>query len=85
MEALIKRWNQPQVETVSPAWLRYHLKKFSDPSHRWDEESAMDLLDLCSKIRVYCDTYYEIDRDLSTWGVNQEACKHLVNYLCKYV
>lgn len=78
----MKRW--ASMDTMSPTWVRYHLKKFSDPSHQWDYDSAQDLLDMCSKIRIYCDIYYEIDRDLSEHGVNQNTCKRLVNYVSKF-
>jgi hypothetical protein len=79
----MKRWALGPRETVSRSWSVYKVKKFSQ-IREWDHESTMELLELCSKTELYTDLYYEIDRDLSTWGVNQDACKRLANYISKF-
>lgn len=61
----------------------YTVKKLGNVQV-WDEESAGELLELCSKTQLYTPMYDELDADLSTWGVNQELCKRLYNYVSKF-
>lgn len=84
MEAHMKRWAQRKDEDfVRPVWVRVTLNKLSQLT-QWDTDSAQELLDLCSKTRMYPPLYYKIDTDLSTWGVNQEGCKELCAYMLKF-
>ena len=85
LQSFVNRWNNNKDTTTVPhSWFVYKVNKFSRID-QWDTDSASELLDLCSSVRIYTDLYYKIDTDMSEWGVNQSACKMLANYLTKFV
>lgn len=87
MQGFVNRWQQATPDAPqrlkSRAWLVYRFKKLGEVS-TWDHDSANDLLDLCTDMQLFTPLVSVIDDDLSTWGVDNNACKMLYNYLSKF-